>query len=86
MASLLVRFIRAPEWMTTRPAPIQSGRPAGPGDVADGLFQALGIGIGQVDKVRGVEGQGDPRPPGPPDPACRAVSSPTWTPLPHWYS
>ena len=42
-----------------RPHP--GGRQAGPGDIADGLFQDLWIRVGQVNKVRRMEGQGDPR-------------------------
>ena len=37
------------------------GRQTGPRDIADGLFQGLRVRVGQVDKVRCVEGQGDPR-------------------------
>ena len=37
------------------------GRQTGPSDIADGLFQGLRVRVGQVDKVRCVEGQGDPR-------------------------
>ena len=46
--------------MDDHPAgPHPSGHQAGPGDVADGLFQRLGTWIGQIDKVRGVKGQDD---------------------------
>ena len=40
------------------------GHPAGGGDVADGLLQRLGVGVCQVNKVGGVEGEGDARLPG----------------------
>ncbi len=63
-ASRRVRFIRAPEWMTTRSAPIHCGHPAGGGDIADGLLQGLRIRVCQVDEVGGVEGEGDARLPG----------------------
>ena len=45
-----------------RPHP--GSRLTGGGDVPDGLLDGLRVGVGQVDEVGGVEGQGDPRRPG----------------------
>ena len=49
------------------PGPHPVGGPAGGDDIASRLLQALGVGVGGVDEVGGVEGQDDPllRRPGP---------------------